>query len=166
MKGAREIYLWLTQKMKRKVNIITNGLLINDEWAEYLVRGSKKITISVNAAIDKTHELVNCGSSFQQVMSNRRKLIVLKSQFGLDVEIWFKYTIVPENILEIPAALEVAKSLGCDWISYGFSSAVPAFFQRHEDVRQEIKNSLPRFIENKQVGIQIELGHLDQLGLH
>ena len=166
MKDAREMYLWLTQQMNRKVNIITNGLLINDKWADCLVKGSKKITISVNAATDKTHELVNCGSNFLKVANNIRKLVALKRQYGLAVEIWFKYTIVPENIQEIAAAIEVAKGLGCDWISYGYSSEILAFFQQHEDVRQEMKNTLSQVIENNQIGIQVECGRLKQLGLN
>jgi MoaA/NifB/PqqE/SkfB family radical SAM enzyme len=165
MKDACELYLWLTQQMKRKVNIITNGLLLNDKWADYLLKGSKKITISVNAATGKTHELVNCGSNFLKVANNIEKLVVLKHRNGLAVEIWFKYTIVPENIQEIAAAIEVAKGLGCDSISYGYSSEIPAFFQQHEDIRQEMKNTLSRVIENNRIGIRIELGRLKQLGL-
>ncbi len=166
MRGSREIYMWLTRRMDRKVNIITNGLLIDDEWAELLVKGSGRITISVNAATAKTHEQINCGSNFLKVTENIKKLVALKRRSGLAVEIYFKYTIVPENVLEIAAAIDVASSLGCDWISYGFSSEVPVYFQQHEDVRQEIRNSLSQIIGKNQVGIRVELGHLDQLGLH
>lgn len=166
MKDACEMYLWLTQQMKRKVNIITNGLLINDKWADCLVKGSKKITISVNAATAKTHELVNCGSNFLKVENNIKKLVALKHRHGLAVEIWFKYTIVPENIKEIAAAIEVARDLGCSKISYGYSAEIIAFFQKHEDIRQEIKNTLSQVLENNRNGIQIELGHLKQLGLY
>ena len=42
MKGAKKIYLWLTKEMDKKINLITNGTLISDEWAEHLLYGSKK----------------------------------------------------------------------------------------------------------------------------
>ncbi len=88
------MYLWLTKVMNKKVNLVTNETLINDEWAEHLVKGSRKIRISVNAATKKTHELVNKGSKYDKVVENIRKLIYHKHHLNLDTQITFHFTIL------------------------------------------------------------------------
>ena len=129
MGNAKELYLWLTQEMGKKVNLITNGVLISDEWAEHLVKGANWIQISVNAATKKTHELVNQNSNFGRVIENIKKMIRLKSQYGVDVEIIYKYTILSENMDEIGRAVEFADALGCDTIAFGYDVSLPALLE-------------------------------------
>ena len=164
MKNARELYLWVTQQMNKKVNLVTNGILINDEWAEYLVRGSKWLRISVNAATKKTHELVNEGSNYERVIDNIKKLVHLKRQYNLDTRIMFRFTIVPENIHEIADAIEFAESLGCDEIKYGYDDPVPDFLKEHKILKEQLKNRVSQLV-NSNLNIKIEQIRLGRLGL-
>ncbi len=164
MKNAREMYLWLTKELHKKVNLITNGILINEEWADHLVKGSNWIQISVNAATKEIHETVNRNSNFARVIDNIKKLTHLKNEYGSDVKIAYKFTIVPENIHEVRDAITLADDLGCDQIAFGFDASIPGFLQGNEQLRENIKNSISQ-LRNKGLKIDIENKRLEQLGL-
>lgn len=164
MKDAKNMYLWLTKQMGKKVNLITNGMLIDDEWAEHLVQGSRKIRISVNAAGKKTHELINKGSHYEKVIDNIRKLIHLKHHYNLDVKIQYKFTITPENVREIADAIEVADNLGCDKINYGYDRTVPALLKGDKELRDHLKHSIDRLVGSN-LKIEVERCRLQLLGL-
>lgn len=164
MRDAKKLYLWLTKQMNKKVNLITNGVLINDEWAEYLVQGSGKIRISVNAASKKTHELINKGSNYEKVINNIRKLISLKQHHNLAVKIQYKFTIVPENIHEIADAIEVADNLGCDKINYGYDHRVPSIIRGNNELRGYLKHKINQLVGSN-LKIEIEQSRLRLLGL-
>jgi sulfatase maturation enzyme AslB (radical SAM superfamily) len=164
MKNAKELYLWLTREMGKKVNLITNGVLISDEWAEYLVKGANWIQISVNAATKRTHELVNQNSNFERVIENIRKMIRLKGQYEMDVEIIYKFTILSENTDEIGNAVEFADALGCDTIAFGYDVSIPALLEDDRDRREKLKNTIAKLTQDP-LRITIGLKRLEQLGL-
>jgi len=165
IESAKELYIWLTEKMQRRIKLTTNGLLINREWAERLVKGSEWIEVSVNAATRKTHESINRGSDFERVISNLRMLIDLKRSYSIKTGIRYHFTIVPENIHEIAQAIKVADRLGCDMITYCFDSPnVETFLSKHKNIREKIKEDILKVI-NVNLKIKIQRNHLEQLGL-
>jgi len=166
IKSAKEFYLWLTQQKNKKVNLITNGILIDDEWADYLIKGSKWIDISVNAATEDTFKLVNNNSGFNKVIDNIKKLVYLKHKYGADVKIRYHFTIIPQNIMEIPDAILLADKLGCDVVTYSYDvSSVPVFFNKNRDIREQIKNKVVDLINNGGLKIKIRGQFLEHLGL-
>ncbi|MCC7202156.1 MAG: radical SAM protein [Nitrospirae bacterium] len=164
MKNAREMYLWLTKELNKKVNLITNGILINDDWADHLVRGSNWIQISVNASTKETHEIVNKNSNFTRVIDNIKKLIHLKNQYGLDVKIVYKFTIVSENIQEISEAIALADYLGCDQIAFGYDTSIPHILQDNKSIKEAIKTNIS-LLKSSKLKVDIERKRLEQLGL-
>ncbi|MBF0594296.1 MAG: radical SAM protein [Candidatus Omnitrophica bacterium] len=165
MQGAKELYSWLTKDMGKKVNVITNGLLLNDEWVECLVTGASWVAISVNAATAKMHEKINRGSNFDKVVKNIKKMITVKRELHSDTKIIFKYTIVPENVSEIVAAVALADSLGCDSLQYGYDSRVPLFLHNNKKIAQEIKRSLSVLLDGGNVKVNVPSKNLVNLGL-
>jgi len=164
MKGAKELYIWLTKRMNKKVDIITNGRLINDEWADNLVNGSDQIEISVNASTKKTHELVNKGSNYEIVINNIRKLIQLKYKHNLNTKIVYKYTIVTENIHEFTDAIKLANSSGCDSITFGCDKRMLSFLNENPKLKENIKKELSS-INYKELKVHVNTKILKWLGL-
>jgi tetratricopeptide (TPR) repeat protein len=163
--SAKELLIWLIEKMQKKIKLVTNGLLINHEWAERLVRGSEWIEISVNAATKQMHELVNRGSDFNRVIRNIKMLIELKRNYNIKTDIRFHFTIVPENVQEIAKAIKFADQLGCDLIAYSFDSPkVEISLSQHKKIKEKIKNELSR-LNNENLKIKIQRNQLEQLGL-
>lgn len=164
MRNGRELYLELTRGLNKKVNLLTNGVLIDDEWAEHLVRGSRFIAVSVNAATKETHERVNRGSSFDRVVGNLRKMIALNQQLGTGARIIYQFTIVPENAFEIAQAIDLACSIGCDKITYSYDVSVPHYLARHEDLKQRIRAEVAQETE-RCARIEVQHRRLEELGL-
>lgn len=88
-----------------EVAILTNGLLINRERANFLSRMKVKIQISLDGANEFTYNKIR-GRGFHEVIKSLKLLI----ECGCDVSI----SIVPmkENLAEIPETIELAKKLG------------------------------------------------------
>jgi radical SAM protein with 4Fe4S-binding SPASM domain len=162
--GAMDMYRWLYTTTRLKPNLITNGTLINDEWATHLVRGSTWVAISVNAATRETHERVNRRSHFDRVVANMQRLIDRKRQTDSGTMIIYKFTIVPENIMEVPEAIALADRLGCDEITFGYSEPVPAWLAEEEVSRHQLVEEIGEAIATAK-NIRVETERLGYLGL-
>lgn len=164
IKDAKEFYRWLVDETRTKVNLITNGLLITEEWAERMVRGGNWIQVSVNAASKATHEIVNAGSKFDRAIGSLRMLVRAKRHQAAKTQIIFKYTAVPENLHELADAVELAAELGCDKIAFGYDQSVPNYLAAHPELSERLRR---RFAELCAAGLAlaIERNRLRQLGL-
>jgi len=165
MKSGKELFLFLTQRLHKKVDIITNGILIDDTWAEYLVRGCNWIVISVNAATKPIHEKVNLGSNFNTVITNIAKLISYKKLYGLNVKIKFKFTIVPDNIMEIADAIVLSNEIGCDQIEFGYDPCVLSYLRENNDLKQELAQKIESTINRNKLSDFVDVSRLQYLGL-
>jgi MoaA/NifB/PqqE/SkfB family radical SAM enzyme len=164
MKDAKALYLWLTAGLGKKVNIITNGVLIDDAWADHLVKGADWIQISVNAATKLTHELVNRKSSFDRVIANIKKLVAAKQEYALAVRIIFKYTIVAENVHEIADAILFAEDIGCDEIHFGYDAKVRDYLENNPEVMLKLRDDIARQL-SRDHQIFVEHDRLQHLNL-
>lgn len=164
MENAKTLYLWLTTELNKKVNLITNGLLINDEWAYHLVNGSSWIQISINAATKRTHELVNKNSDFDKVISNVNKLIKLKHLHCFTVNIIYKFTVITENVHEIADAILAAEEFGFDEIHFGHDAIVIDYLAKNHELRKKLRTQILQCTKSN-YKVTIERNRLEHLGL-
>jgi len=164
IKSAKEFYLWLTKQINKKANIFTNGLLINNEWANYIIDGSNWVYISVNAATEKTYNAI-CSGNFSKVISNIKNLVSLKENRKSNLKIKFHFTIVPENVHEIPDAIRLADSLGCDIMSFCSDALGAKFLRDHEKIRESLKQRISQIVNDSKIKIEVEKANLIPLGL-
>jgi len=164
MAKAKEFYLWLTQTMRKKVNIYTNGILIDDKWAEHLVKGSDWIYISVNAATAETYKKV-CGAEFQKAIDNIKRLISFKKRLGLKTEIIYNFTIIRENLHEAAEAIRFADNLGCDIMSFGCDTSGGMAVREDNALREKLKNEISCLLNNNDIKIFVRREQLVGMGL-
>jgi pyruvate-formate lyase-activating enzyme len=162
--SARELFLWLSREMNKKVDVLSNGSLITPEWAEYLVKGGGRLSISVNAATPETYKRI-CQGNFPRIIENLKKLVELKQKFKTPCEIRFGFTIIPENAHEIADAIVLANSLGCDVLGFSFATSGKEFLAQQEDLRRQLKVKITQVINDPKVAIAIEKNYLAELGL-
>lgn len=91
---------------------ITNGTLINDYWAEQIVRKMKWINVSINASTKKTFEWLHRGADFEQVLENCRRLIEWKKKLN-DFSLYecAMITVTSANFREIPDFIKLVSEL-------------------------------------------------------
>lgn len=150
----------------KKPSLLTNGLLINDAWAEKIARNSKAVCFSINAATKATHEFVNRGSSWDAVINNIRRVREAKKRFGSKVKILGHMTIVLFNLDEIPLFMEKFRELGFDGVDFGYDiKSVPLYLQDHpahkKSLRTRIKNAIAKLRDSS----SINTFRLELLGL-
>jgi len=161
-------YMNFLGKMNKPYIILTNGLLINDKMANKLSLEAKVISISINAATAKTHERVNRGSEFNQILSNIKKLRYYRELNQTDFIINGRMTLTALALKEIPIFLEIFQELGFDKINFGYDKAtVPSFLERNPEKKEDIKKQIRKVLEsyNPQMIEKIDLLRLKQLGL-
>jgi sulfatase maturation enzyme AslB (radical SAM superfamily) len=151
IKSAKQFFIYAGEQGK-KVSFLTNGMLINDAWAEKIALHSSFIHFSLNAATKETHEFVNKGSQWERVLKNIQRVRDFRDRYKTELRISGHMTIVTKNIREIPLFIQKFSEFGFDTIDFGYDLRVPFFLMRHpflkQDLRQRIKTAIDR-IENK-----------------
>lgn len=137
--------------------ISTNGVLLDEKWAQKLVccEGSI-VNVSVNAASAGIYAQLTGRDCFQRVMGNIQKLRAMRN-YGQYPLITMSFVAIKQNIEELPAFVELAGQLA-DWV---LVQQLIVLENRHNALYLDFEDtsSTPYFIEAAQIardsGIQI-----------
>lgn len=149
----------------KKVSFLTNGLPINDEWAEKIARHSSFLYISINAATKETHELVNQGSRWELVLKSIQKIREAREKYRTDVKIKGHMTIVVENLNEIPLFIKTFRQLGFDEIDFGFDKKVPVYLRLYPFKKLRLRLQIRKAIRTSEYYRFMDLLALKNLSL-
>lgn len=138
---AKAFYEYVASKNKNPL-IMTNGLLINNDWAEKIVLNSSFIHISLNAATAKTHEMVNKGSKWDVVLRNIKRLKEARERYGTAFKIIGHMTIVVENVQEIALFINNFHGFGVDQIDFGYDKKVPGYLRDYPFLKIALKREI------------------------
>ena len=118
---------------------MTNGNLINDYWVNVLCRAPfDNISISVDAATDKTYRNIRIGGNLNKVIQAIRSINELKN--GNRPSIHLSYVVMRRNLHELVQFLELAHQNNVNTISYQTISNQRAFFYSLEKVTHSRKD--------------------------
>jgi|CXWL01.1.fsa_nt_gi MoaA/NifB/PqqE/SkfB family radical SAM enzyme len=161
---VKAYYDYVASKNKNPL-IMTNGLLLKDDWVERIVRHSSYIYISLNAATAKTHEVVNKGSKWEVVLRNIKKLTEARDRYKTNLEILGHMTIVLENLKDIALFVENFKSFGVDQIDFGYDKKVPEYLRCNPKLKLLLKKKITKVYEASRNKSSIDFKRLKMLGL-
>lgn len=123
----KEIYDLLPQAKNcgLSVMMVTNGTLITDKNADFLVRNLDTIYISIDAPNRQQHDKIRgVEGAFQRTTAGIRLLVKARAENSAQTRIIAVSTIVPEGIHDPADMLRLAKELGLDWVVYNPASSV------------------------------------------
>lgn len=95
-----------------KVGLTTNGVLIDNKMAEFLLENLERITFSLGGASKETHERIRVGSSYERLLSRIR--MMSKGRKGEKPVIAITFQLTRENIEELSSVVKLAYELGAD----------------------------------------------------
>ena len=105
--GIRTILGHLASRMK--VQILTNGTLIDREWAGYLAeQGEIHLQISLDGATKETHDRIRGDGSYDRILGAVEHL----QRAGLGDRITFSATVMRHNLRDLQEIIRLAESLG------------------------------------------------------
>lgn len=141
IKSAKEFFDYAISQGK-KVSFLSNGTLINEEWAEKIARHSRFIYISINAATRETHELVNVGSRWETVLKNVRRIRKYRDALHNGTVIQGHMTLVRENIEEAPLFIKKFKALGFDRACFCHSDSAVKYLHENAQGLIDLKEGI------------------------
>ena len=157
MKECKKSYIYLTEELGKKVSFMTNGLLINDEWAERMAKGSPEVPISLNATRQETYETIMVGAKWKKMLAAVERLRSARDRLNSPMRMRAHFTIVKENVPEIPDFIGFARDLGFDEVDYGCDNVVPAWLEQNPELVDDIKRRLPRALENPGIDVNTRI---------
>jgi MoaA/NifB/PqqE/SkfB family radical SAM enzyme len=108
----------------KKVNFVTNGLIMTPERAARTASHSDYIYISFNAATPATYSRVTQGASWAKLLGNVAMIQEARRAAGSPLRIIGHFTIIEENLDEVPDFLDLAVALGLDIVNFGYNRIV------------------------------------------
>jgi radical SAM protein with 4Fe4S-binding SPASM domain len=147
IKSGRDFYNYAAEQGK-KLSFVTNGLTMNEQWARKIVRHSPAYHVSLNAATKATHEAVNLGSRWEQVIKNIQLLGRLREEEGSNISIKGHFTIIMKNCHEIPLFIDTFKDLGLDRIDFGYDPRFPFYLALKPSFKAKLKHDVTQAFNN------------------
>lgn len=95
-----------------KFNIITNGFLFDDYWIEKFIKYGKWVHFSLNAASEKTHDIICGKGTWNRVILNLQNLVDRKRSTNSGLEIRASSVVLDENIHEFSKFIEFCDKMG------------------------------------------------------
>lgn len=150
---------------KKKYSLLTNGLLIDKEMAARLAQEANIISISLNAATRKTHEMVNRGSSWERVLGNIQYLREYREKYNTNLSINGRMTITVPALPEIPQFLKRYEDFGFDTINFGYDrDTVPEYLHQNPEPAANLSEEIASVMSSVDRS-RIDSLRLTQLGL-
>ena len=107
----------LASKLGVKTQIITNGLLLDQEKAEALLEaGLDSLVVSVDGTSPETMADIRSGADLKTVIQNVQNLRSLRDKKKKECEIGIEYVIMKSNVDELKDLRKLARKLGASFI--------------------------------------------------
>ncbi len=163
IRGFRELIDDVAQLVRRPIlSISTNGTLIDDEWAERLVRTPfSNVTVSIDGGTQATYNRLRKGADLDQVLANIDRVQRWKTKLQSDKPYLDSFfVIMRSNFREIPQYLELMHQHGMIDVALQTMELSPENIARSpaleadetiadrcevEDLHAMLRDVLPRF---------------------
>jgi AdoMet-dependent heme synthase len=89
------------------VQLLTNGTLIDQKWAEFLSHMRVRVQISIDGSKDAIHDQVRGKGSFNRALQGLKYL----QAAGIGTRINFSTTVMNQNLDDLPNIISLARSL-------------------------------------------------------
>lgn len=155
----------------KKVNFVTNGLIMTPEKAARVAAHSDYIYMSFNAAAADTYSRVTQGASWGKLLKNLATIQEARSAAHSPLRIIGHFTIIEDNIHELPDFLDLAASLGVDIVNFGYNrieqmgACIERLLQQNEPLRESLSRRLHEAILRTRDSMVIDASRLEYLGL-
>jgi radical SAM protein with 4Fe4S-binding SPASM domain len=123
--GGEPLYYYAAKELLKVIStmpiaiyILTNGLLIDDEYLEIFKSKNINLNISLDGYRKETHEILRGKNTFIRTETNIKKLLQQKTYVTLS------HTIHKQNYLEIELFIKYLIDLGVPEVAFGFVEAL------------------------------------------
>lgn len=142
--------------------IVTNGILINERWAEKLVRGNVELFFSIDGVTKSVYEHIRKGAQFSQIMKSIEMINSARSRF-INERMSFKLhaVIMKSNYQDLEKFIDFAHEYNFDAVHliplWGNLNSQENIYNKDNDSALEYIESINSLIEAKAKNYKIQL---------
>ena len=113
------------------VHLLTNGVLLTRATTGRLLDlDVSSISVSLDGATEATNDAIRTGGRFELIVKNLRDVAKLRKETTANLRLGISYVIMSSNLHELSALVDLAASVGVDWIKLEEAVPVNAFAKR------------------------------------
>ena len=124
-------------------DIVTNGTLVTEEWAEKIIRTGTKLSLSIDGVHKDTYEKIRRGARFEDVLRTLRMLkhyraLIQKPKFR--PELFMNFVVLRSNYKDVEDIIDFAVENGIEFVQTvaGDTSDFPQTDPfKNEDIRND-----------------------------
>lgn len=100
-------------------SLVSNGTLLNARKGAVILESGifKRLRFSIDAASSQLYERIRSGARYSLFMKNINELVQQRNNMDRSVSVEFNFTIMPENIKQLPDLIKIAGNLGVDAVT-------------------------------------------------
>lgn len=118
-KEVIELIKYATKKPHMRIDLITNGFYLDQKVCEELLESNvSKISLSLDGAKKKTHDLIRGEGSFDKVIGAAKRLVKLKRKMNSKVELEFTTVVNNYNFRELIDIFYLMRKIGFNYVNY------------------------------------------------
>ena len=136
-------YIHKKKRPETKLDISTNGMLLTEEMADFLLKNDVEITVSFDGATKETFEKIRRGSNFEIILKNLKKAVEISKKYKVEKvrQPGIYVSIQKDNWKELIQIVELMKENDVEKIGMGIVVGP-------EEFRKEVDKEFVREIEN------------------
>lgn len=133
--------------------IITNALLITEEWAERIaLRNNVGLTISIDSVDKETYEYIRRGASIEKLTQNLKIINKAKRKYSSNMTTTLRCTIMKANYKQLEDFMEFARDYEFDVVQMAPLSSDPfdpenIFINKDMEILKYITKMIPKIRE-------------------
>jgi len=117
-KHFKKLFVEASQYKKIKHTVTTNGLLINEEWAELLSGANTQICYSIDGVTKETYENLRKGGRFEDLLKSIAVINRHRKSSAYRMRKILSFVVMRSNYMEMGKALDFAKEYGYDTVEF------------------------------------------------
>jgi glycosidase/MoaA/NifB/PqqE/SkfB family radical SAM enzyme len=99
------------------VHLLSNGLLLDrDNVQRFVALGGNSLMVSLDGATAAVNDAIR--GQFGRVVDNVRGVVSLRHELQADLRVGLSFVVMRSNVHELQAFVELAASLGVDWVKF------------------------------------------------
>lgn len=128
--------------------ITTNGLLIDEEWAELLVKANVDLTFSIDGMTREVYEKIRKGAEFERLLKNITIFNKVRKKYNSSLNINLHVVVMRSNYLQLEKYIDFAREHGFRIVVFlpiggNFNSPENIFHPEDAKALNQISNVLP-----------------------
>jgi MoaA/NifB/PqqE/SkfB family radical SAM enzyme len=117
-KGLRSLIEQAARFPNLRQVITTNGLLVNEEWAEVLVRNNVDVTFSVDGITPDVYEKIRQGADFDVLIRNLKSFSACRIEHQSRINTNLHMVVMRSNYRQVEDYVDFARGLGFRYIAF------------------------------------------------